>query len=390
MKIDGPEHEIKSLKKEVGALKKQVRSLTSASKSRQLTDAQREHKDSQIRFRTVFESSTLGNKIISSDLKIVQVNPAMVKLLGYRSKKEIIGTRILDYVPKDMQKDWETLQHKLWHSNLPSFGLQTVLIKKNGTAIWCNVTSILFEDNGAKMGYTIIEDISEQRRLLQHKEDFINVASHELKTPVTSLKAVVQLMNRFIKGHDEIPEKIIKLARDAERYSVRLTHLVNDLLNSTNIEQGYMNLHKSDFSLFEIMEGCCNHVRLDGDHHIIHTGDNSLRVNADMFKIDQVLINLVNNAVKYAPDSKDILMDIEKIGDFVKVSVSDQGKGIPPEDVPHIFDRYYRVKKDGSKKPGLGLGLYISADIVKRHGGEMGVDSKLGKGSTFWFTLPLI
>jgi two-component system CheB/CheR fusion protein len=102
------------------------------------------------------------------------------------------------------------------------------------------------------------------------------------------------------------------------------------------------------------------------------------------------VVNFVNNAVKYAPQSKEILIKIEKVNDMAKVSVIDRGPGISPEKIPHLFDRYYRVDSNGSQYSGLGLGLYISAEIIKKHSGVIGVDSELGKGSTFWFTFPTI
>jgi signal transduction histidine kinase len=126
-----------------------------------------------------------------------------------------------------------------------------------------------------------------------------------------------------------------------------------------------------------------------GKHSIHIQGDKELEIYADEHRIDQVIVNLVNNAVKYAPDSKDIFITIEKEQDQVKIAVRDDGPGISEDKIPHLFDRYYRVHSTGYQGSGLGLGLYICAEIIKRHGGEIGVESELGKGSTFWFTLPL-
>src|SRR5471030_191910 len=125
------------------------------------------------RFETVFENSLVGNKIISSDLKIKQVNPALVRLLGYDTKEDLIGTRILDYAPPHCHRDWKLLQEKLWKKLMPSFSLETCLLKRDGTLIWCQVTSILFEDNGETFGYTIIEDVTEKYHLKLQKEEFI-------------------------------------------------------------------------------------------------------------------------------------------------------------------------------------------------------------------------
>lgn len=109
---------------------------------------------------------------------------------------------------------------------------------------------------------------------------------------------------------------------------------------------------------------------------------------ADRHKIDQILVNLINNAVKYAPDSEEIIISLERLENSTKISVIDRGQGIPPKDVAHLFDRYYQVEKGEKENSGLGLGLYISSEIIKKHGDEIGVKSIIGKGSTFWFTLP--
>lgn len=347
-----------------------------------------ELEESQSRFKTVFENSRLGNKIISSELKILQINLALVNLLGYDKKEELIGKAILDYAPDDCHKHWKLLQGKLWEKSLPSFSLETCLIRKDGTIVWCQVTSILFQDNGETFGYTIIEDVSERHNLRSQKEEFISIVSHELKTPITTLKASLQLMSRKMKADPIVNDDIFRLCDNAERNVLKLTHLVDDLLNSSKIDHGQMSLNKSTFTLADVIEGCCTHIRLEGKYNIIYTGDHSLKVTADHYKIDQVLVNLVNNAVKYAPDSLDILIHVEKIPGFIKVTVTDHGDGILPENIPKLFERYYRVGSENHYASGLGLGLYISAEIIKKHHGNIGVDSVVGKGSSFWFTLP--
>ena len=138
-----------------------------------------------------------------------------------------------------------------------------------------------------------------------------------------------------------------------------------------------------------MLNACCNHIRIAGKHNLIIQGDKQLQVHADEHGIDQVVVNLVNNAVKYAPDSKEIYLTISKEGDAAKIAVKDNGPGIPAEKIPHLFDRYYRAEASGFQNSGLGLGLFICAEIIKRHGGEVGVESQTGEGSTFWFTLPL-
>lgn len=378
--------DITALKNTIEELRRENESLKSeASQAAILTSDQR-YQESQVRFRTVFEESTLGNKIISSDLKILQVNPAMVSLLGLDSKDEIIGSVILDYAPSECHQDWKFLQEKLWQHASPSFCLETCLKRKDGAKIWCQVTSILFKDGGDSLGYTIIEDITEKHKLRLQKEEFISVASHELKTPVTSLQATIQILNKIVKEETVISDQLKKLATHAERHCKKLGHLIGDLLNTTRIEHGQLALNKNIFKISDLVDSCCSH--LQGNHHLKFTGDHSLEVTADQNKIDQVLVNLFNNAVKYAPESEEIIIHVEKSGNFTKIAVTDSGPGIPPGSISRLFDRYYRVDADKRQSSGLGLGLYISSEIIKRHNGTIGVESTVGLGSTFWFTLP--
>jgi PAS domain S-box-containing protein len=382
-------NKIHSLQNEIEALRRENKILKSQGNSaRADLEDELKFQETQIQFRTVFETSLLANKIISSDLKIIKINQAMVDLLGY-SAEELMGTRIIDYTPIDFKSDWQKMQQELWQKHRASFSLETCLKKKDGSTIWVQVSSILFQNDGKDFGFTIIEDCTEKHFLRQQKEEFINIASHELKTPITSLKLRLQMLNRMLKADLEVNEKLIKLSKEAEVYTSKLVHLVGDLLNFSKLEQGELPLNKSRFTLSDVIDGCCTHIQLIGNYYIKFVGDHSLEVYADMLKIDQVVVNLVNNAVKYSPDTYEILVNVEKIGNMAKVSITDKGNGISPENLPHLFKRHYRVNKAESNNSGLGLGLFISAHIIEQHGGEIGVESKIGEGSTFWFTIPI-
>ena len=380
---------IESLKKQIEALKDQIEQLKEDKEVANLARRkQADYDETQIRFRTVFENSRLGNKIISSDLKILQVNQALVTMLGYDEKDEIIGTRVLDFAPVEYHAHWKLLQSNLWTAKIPHFTLETCLRRKDGNVFWCQVTSILFEDQDKTLGYTIIEDISAQQKLKQERENFISIASHELKTPLTSLQAAIQLMNRFIENETVITEKLIKLSSNAKQSLLKLSNLVNDLLDSTKISKGKLNLNISSFRISELVENTCSHIRTEGKYKLIYKGDDFLEVRADEQKLDQVLVNLVNNAIKYAPESKEIIIEAEELADVIKVSVIDRGQGIPEEKLTLLFDSYYQAEAAHTSTHGLGLGLFISAEIIKKHNGRIGGESELGKGSTFWFTIP--
>lgn len=247
-------------------------------------------------------------------------------------------------------------------------------------------TELDAEGKKAKLIGTL-KDITKEKLQERQKEDFISIASHELKTPITSLKASLQLINKLI--HNPGDKKLMDLMSRANKSMNKVSLLIEDLLSATSMQEGQMQLNILSFSISKIIDECCDHVRSGGIHSIKISGDENLRVQADPDRIEQVVENFINNAVKYAPESKEIRVNIEKLNGMAKVSVSDTGPGIPTEKLPHLFDRFYRVESSGSRYSGLGLGLYISAEIIKKHGGKIGATSEEGKGSTFWFTLPL-
>lgn len=231
-----------------------------------------------------------------------------------------------------------------------------------------------------------IYDITKEKLAERHKDDFISIASHELKTPITALKASLQLLNKIKQSPNE---KLPGLIEQANKSMIKVSVLVEDLLNVSKMNEGQFQLKKTWFNVLKVIEDCCPHVNADGLFNIITAGSAETEVFADAERIQRVLINFVNNAMKYASDSRDIHITVQKIDNNVKVSVIDYGRGIPTEKIPYLFDRYYRADLNGGQYSGLGLGLYISAEIIKKHHGEIGVNSEVGKGSEFWFTLPL-
>lgn len=231
-------------------------------------------------------------------------------------------------------------------------------------------------------------DIEALKKLQQQKDDFISIASHELKTPLTTLKSSIQLLHRM--KDDFSAGRFRGLIDQANRSVHKMTTLIDELLNVNRINEPQLTLEKRWFVLSELVNACSNPVALTSRQEIVVQGNKTLQVYADDAALDRVIVNLINNAVKYAPESREIFIVIESTGSGAKLSVKDNGPGISPEQLPLIFNRYYQAGKQHYKNPGLGLGLYISSEIIKRHGGQMGVESELGKGSAFWFTLPVV
>lgn len=263
------------------------------------------------------------------------------------------------------------------------------LICEDKSIKWLRYQAKVYFDGNGNMQRTLgtVIDITEYKALQQQKDDFISIASHELKTPITSLKASLQLLVRMRENPN--PVLFPKLLNQATRSMDKISELVDDLLNVSKMNQGQVALKKEKFVIAEMLDKSYSHFRHSLVHKLDLKGDLDLMVFADEHRVEQIMVNLVNNAIKYAPESHYILLEVEKQNDFVRISVSDNGPGIPKEKLPHLFDRYYRADYSGKQVSGLGLGLYICADIVYRHGGQIGVESEIGSGSKFWFTLPL-
>jgi chemotaxis family two-component system sensor kinase Cph1 len=224
--------------------------------------------------------------------------------------------------------------------------------------------------------------------LMAKKDEFMSIASHELKTPITSVKASLQILQRMAEKNENL-QPAAPFVDKAARQVNKLTAIIHELLDVTRIQAGKLELDKTDFNLGELILECVDQCKLDDKEHVFQIdGDKNLLIYADRNRIDQVLCNLLTNAIKYSPGAGLIIVAFEKLENgLVKVSVTDNGIGIPEDKTADIFDRFYRVENRPQYYSGIGLGLFISSEIIKRHGGEIGVESILGKGSTFWFTV---
>jgi len=224
--------------------------------------------------------------------------------------------------------------------------------------------------------------------LIVKKDEFMSIASHELKTPITSLKASLQVVERMV-DKNEVLEPVIPFVQKASKQVNKLTEIIHDLLDVTRMQAGKLELIKTDFNLTEIIKECADQYQSEDNRHKIQIdADPVLMVHADRNRLDQVINNFLTNAIKYSPEGELVSIGAEKLENgAVKVYVTDYGIGIPDDKLENIFDRFYRVENTSKNYSGIGLGLYISSEIIKRHNGQIGVNSTLGEGSTFWFTV---
>jgi PAS domain S-box-containing protein len=239
------------------------------------------------------------------------------------------------------------------------------------------------------IGYVkIARNMTAQKLLEQQKDDFIAIASHELRTPVTTIKAYTELLRETItkKGDTEDAQIVIKLDEQIDR----LIELIHSLLDTTKIAEGQLFLSLEDFDLNKLAAAKIEEMQHSSSRHTLKlVADKDVLIKADKKRIEEVLTNLISNAIKYSPKGGDIIITTEKKQDGVDVSVTDNGIGIAEREQAKLFGRFFRVRNTQIETyPGMGLGLYIASAIIKQHNGNMWVTSKLNEGTTIHFTLP--
>lgn len=263
---------------------------------------------------------------------------------------------------------------------------------KTGEAIpvWLNAFTLTDPTTHQLIGFaSVTRDIRAEKAAQRQKDDFIGIASHELKTPVTSIKAYTQLLESIMRRKGDMREA--DMISKMEVQIDRLTMLIEDLLDVTKITSGRLQFHQSWFHLTPMMQDVVEDLqRTTTKHVLIEDFRADVQIYADKDRIGQVLINLITNAIKYSPNADEVIISSRLAGDHVEVYVKDFGIGIASDKIDKVFEQFYRVSGDKEHTfPGLGLGLYISSEIISREGGKIWVNSTEGKGSTFCFSLPL-
>ncbi|MCL4397525.1 ATP-binding protein [Patescibacteria group bacterium] len=349
--------------------------------------------NSRIQLESIFQNVTEGVLVFGPKGKIIFANKASVGLLDFPNTESLMAAGEKGFVAKFSLNDWQGDRVKL--SNLPghqalSRGEEASLVVrcrhlKKGTEKWLLIKSrpILNSSGKVQMAVTIMEDISEQISGQHQKELFLGVAGHELKTPIMSIKAFAQLARRA-------PDK--KYLEKIDEQANRLTRIINEILDVTRIRAGRLEFRKQKIDLNELLRKNLSIVKpvLEGHKIVNRISGRRAWVHGDSDRLSQVASNLLVNAAKYSPTGSRIIISSQVDRKEIIVSIQDFGIGIPKENQKHIFDSYYRIRNTrANNTDGLGLGLFITASIVKAHNGKIWVKSAPGKGSTFTFSLPL-
>ena len=320
---------------------------------------------------------------------ITYVNQTWLEWTG-TSYEENMGAGWLDKVHVDDNKNTsEKFIRDLTARHL--YEAEFRLNHVDGTEHWCIASGQpQYKSDGTFSGYIgACVDITEQKHLQQQKDDFIGIASHELKTPVTSIKGYAQVLEKMLLKKGDTKEAMMMNRMDGQIR--RLTNLIGDLLDVTKINSGRLQFNDTEFDFNLMVDELVEDLERTTDKHkLVRNFTNTGIVYGDKERIGQVIANLITNAIKYSPAATEIIIHTALKNDEVTLCVEDHGIGIPKDKLEKVFEQFYRVSGDMQHTfPGLGLGLYISSEIIKREGGRIWVTSSEGKGSTFCFALPV-
>ncbi len=386
----------KFTKREINLLKAFGSQLGAALKNAQLYD---EVNNGKAYIENLVENA--GDAIISTDLEdqILTWNRGAEVIFGY-SKEEVVSKNLTILLLPSDHRELEGMRNKVKLTGVIR-DLEVRRKRKDGRII--NVTvavSPIKDNNGNVIGFLrLAKDITEKKRFEERlkeldrmKSDFVSNVSHELRTPLTSIKGSVDNMLDGITG--PLNEKQNRYLTRIKSNSDRLSRLINDILDLSKSESGRFDLTPTDLPLVTLTQEVAESIRPVATEKLISlevaSPDINLTAWADLDKVTQVLLNLIGNAVKFTPPYGKVGVAIQRNGnEWVQISVTDTGPGIQTDQVDKIFDKFYQVAQATKQiAKGTGLGLAICKAIVEMHGGRIWVESKLGKGSTFSFTLP--
>ncbi len=348
--------------------------------------ARRKIEESEEQFRIL--TNSMPQKIWTADAKGNKnyFNQTLLDYAGF-SFEELKGEGWQKIIHPD---DWEK-DKKQWEESISTgkdYETENRLLRKDGEYLWhlTRAVALKDEDGKIKMWVGSKTEIHDQKTKEQAKDEFIAIASHELKTPLTTAKAYIQLVQLSM---EKTNDKDLMFAKKAGESIDRLNNLIAELLDVSKIQNGKLPLHISTFNFNDMITASIEQLQYGAPmYSIIKSGEIDQPVTGDKQRLQQVVINLLTNAIKYSPKNYKVFVHLVKENGEVTVSVKDNGIGIRKENLKKIFERYYREDGRSIHFQGLGIGLSICYEIIQRHNGKIWVQSEPDRGSTFYFTLP--
>lgn len=353
----------------------------------------------------IFEAMADGIVLVDATGHIVRMNESYRQLLGYDASREAAGSRFEDFAARRSPRDMEnrpvpseqlpTMRVLAGETLTGARAVEERVLTLDGRELIVQISGAPVRDAAGNLigAVSAVRDITERRQLEEQRSDILRVVAHDLLTPITGVRLYLQTQERRVrKGQPPfMPEEGHLDTLNANL--LRMERLVNDLREMTPIESGALTLERSPCDLTQLcrQEIKVQKVLMPGRTIRLVLPREPIRTEVDEQRVGQVIANLLSNALKYAPTDQPITLALGVENGMAHVAVQDKGPGIPAAELYHIWERFHRVEgisaHDGSQS--LGLGLYICRAIVERHGGQVGVESTTGVGSTFWFTLPL-
>lgn len=344
-------------------------------------------RENEFKFKSFVRSNIIGVFIANKEGKIYAANESFSKIIGY-SREELKQGKVIRW--KLVPREYETREKKAM-KELEQKGSTTPwekeYIRSDGSQIPVLVTSTLIEPSSGT-NITLVVDMTERKKLEQRKDEFIGIASHELKTPLTSIKGYIQILERIIREMGN--ERAKTLISKTNTYINRMNSLISDLLDVSKIQSGKIRFNYEKFDFYDLVTEVIDAIQPTTTKHTIICKDCIHQdIIGDRNRLEQVFTNLLSNAIKYSPKADKVTIRMTRDSKYITVGVTDYGIGIEKRHHDKLFRRFYRIEKSSNQFSGLGIGLYISSEIVNRHGGKIWVESMEGKGSTFYFKLPL-
>jgi len=358
-------------------------------------------KASEIRLLVIFRDITIIRKEKLHLSSLLDTLPQQVWTAKADGKIDYVNGVVMKYFALDPDSPfglgWQHYVHpddlqdclRVWTFSLRNgteYQVQFRLKNANGQYLWHLGRAVPIIENGeVTLWIGSNTNIDLQKKGQEQRDEFISIASHELKTPLTSIKAFNQLLART----NDL-EKAKSYLQKVDMGTAKLERLINDLLDVSKINAGKLQFNKTVFNLNELLRECCENLQLSVTTHriIVHENEN-ISVYADRFRMEQVIGNLLSNAVKYSPDADVVNVAFRVEQEAVIISVEDHGIGIESQELEKLFDRYYRSDNAAERFGGLGLGLFISSEIIKAHQGTFWIESELGLGTTVYIRIPL-
>ncbi|WP_262711493.1 PAS domain-containing sensor histidine kinase [Mucilaginibacter corticis] len=355
----------------------------------ELIAAQHTIEESRTALRLAIDAAELGTWYVHSISRQLISNARLKELFGYYPEEDFTLEQALAQITDEYRESVNAAIEAAIHHGGDYDITYPVTGFHDQRQRWVRAIGNLQPDpSGTFAAFTgLVMDITEQKTDELRKNSFIGMVSHELKTPLTSLNGYLQVLQ--IKARNSGDTFVSGALDQCVKQVKRMTNMINGFLNVSRLESGKIHIDKQQFDMADLIRDMTEETKtLYATHQLIFHPVEPTMVNADREKIGQVIDNLVSNAVKYSKSGSRVQVACVQMEGSARVSVRDEGMGIDKNDIPRLFERYYRVNND-NKISGFGIGLYLSAEIIERHNGKIWTESEPGEGSTFYFTLPL-